>query len=181
MSKTVHSIKLQAYNSVDLDRLSYSNGDMVYDLTNGTVRLMDGITNGGKQLLRADLSNVSAGAILSVTSIIASGTISAATLVGSISSLQVTSALAYTPVSPTVLTTTLNGYVTSSSLTTTLNGYVTSSSLTTTLNGYATTSSVAFKAPLASPTFTGIVTAPTVIVGGVNIKTLAIAMGAALS
>jgi hypothetical protein len=168
MSKTVHSIKLQAYNSVDLDRLSYSNGDMVYDLTNGTVRLMDGITNGGKQLLRADLSNVSAGAILSVTSIIASGTISAATLVGSISSLQVTSALAYTPVSPTVLTTTLNGYVTSSSL-------------TTTLNGYATTSSVAFNAPLASPTFTGIVTAPTVIVGGVNIKTLAIAMGAALS
>lgn len=168
MSKTVHSIKLQAYDSVDLDRLSYSNGDMVYDLTNGTIRLMDGITNGGKQLLRADLSNVSAGAILSVTSIIASGTISAATLVGSISSLQVTSALAYTPVSPTVLTTTLNGYVTSSSL-------------TTTLNGYATKSSVAFNAPLASPTFTGIVTAPTVIVGGVNIKTLAIAMGAALS
>ena len=164
MSKTVHSIKLQAYDSVDLDRLSYSNGDMVYDLTNGTIRLMDGVNNGGKQLLRADLSNLSTSAALSVSSIVATGTITAANFSGSISSLQVTTALGFTPVNPT-----------------TLNGYVTSSSLTTTLNGYATTSSVAFKAPLASPTFTGIVTAPTVIVGGVNIKTLAIAMGAALS
>jgi plastocyanin len=50
MSKTVHSVKLQAYDSVDLDRLSYSNGDLVYDLTSGTLRLMDGISQGGRKL-----------------------------------------------------------------------------------------------------------------------------------
>ena len=44
MSKTVHSVKLQAYDSVDLDKLSYSNGDLVYDLTNSTIRLMDGLS-----------------------------------------------------------------------------------------------------------------------------------------
>ena len=177
MSKTVHSVKLQAYDSVDLDRLSYSNGDMVYDLTNGTIRLMDGVNNGGKQLLRADLSNLSTSAALSVSSIVATGTITAANFSGSISSLQVTTALGFTPVNPT----TLNGYVTSTNLTTTLNSYVTSTNLTTTLTGYATVASNALKAPLANPTFTGTVTAPTVIVGGVSIKSLAIAMGAALS
>jgi len=50
MSKTVHSVKLQAYDAVDLDRLSYSDGDIVYDSTNGTIRVMNGITSGGTQL-----------------------------------------------------------------------------------------------------------------------------------
>jgi hypothetical protein len=47
MSKTVHSVKLQAYDAVDLDRVSYSNGDVVYDVTNQTIRVMDGATAGG--------------------------------------------------------------------------------------------------------------------------------------
>jgi len=50
MSKTVHSVKLQAYDAVDLDRLSYSDGDIVYDSTNGTIRVMNGINSGGTQL-----------------------------------------------------------------------------------------------------------------------------------
>jgi len=50
MSKTVHSVKLQPYDSVDLERLSYSNGDLVYDITNNTIRLMDGISQGGRKL-----------------------------------------------------------------------------------------------------------------------------------
>jgi hypothetical protein len=50
MSKTVHSVKLQAYASVDLDRISYSGGDVVYDKTNGTLRVMDGETPGGGKL-----------------------------------------------------------------------------------------------------------------------------------
>jgi len=50
MSKTVHSVKLQAYASVDLDRISYSGGDIVYDKTNGTLRVMDGETPGGGKL-----------------------------------------------------------------------------------------------------------------------------------
>ena len=50
MSKTVHSVKLQAYASVDLDRISYSGGDVVYDKTNSTLRVMDGETPGGGKL-----------------------------------------------------------------------------------------------------------------------------------
>jgi len=71
MSKTVHSVKLQAYDSIDLNRLTYSNGDLVYDTTVGTLRIMDGINAGGKPLLRADLSNLPAGASLTVNSVIA--------------------------------------------------------------------------------------------------------------
>jgi hypothetical protein len=62
-----------------------------------------------------------------------------------------------------------------------LSSYVTSSSLTTTLNSYATNTNLALKANIASPTFTGTITAPTAIIGGVNIKSFSIAMGAALA
>jgi len=47
MSKTVHSTKLIPYDSVELDQLSFSNGDIVYDNTNATLRLMDGYNQGG--------------------------------------------------------------------------------------------------------------------------------------
>jgi hypothetical protein len=57
MSKTVHSVKLVAYNSVNLSALSYADGDVVYDNTLGTLRVMNGITPGGIPLLRADLNN----------------------------------------------------------------------------------------------------------------------------
>ena len=50
MSKIVHSVKLIPYDSVDLDRLSYTNGELVYDATNGTIRLMDGVTQGGTKI-----------------------------------------------------------------------------------------------------------------------------------
>jgi hypothetical protein len=43
-------VRLPIYDSVDLDRLSYSSGDVVYDSTNATVRLMDGETQGGFKL-----------------------------------------------------------------------------------------------------------------------------------
>lgn len=43
-------VRLPIYDSVDLDRLSYSSGDVVYDATNATVRLMDGATQGGFKL-----------------------------------------------------------------------------------------------------------------------------------
>jgi hypothetical protein len=45
-----HHIRLPAYDSIDLDRLSYSNGEIVADMTNNTVRLMDGTTPGGAKL-----------------------------------------------------------------------------------------------------------------------------------
>lgn len=57
MSTVQHSVKLVSYKSTDLDRLSYSLGDVVFDSTNTTLRIMDGENPGGVQLLRADLSN----------------------------------------------------------------------------------------------------------------------------
>ena len=50
MSITVHSVKLLAYDAVDLNKLSYSNGDVVYDNTNGTLRVMNGVSQGGISL-----------------------------------------------------------------------------------------------------------------------------------
>ena len=152
MSKTVHSVKLQAYDSVDLDRLSYSNGDLVYDLTNGTIRLMDGVSQGGRKLATQSY-------VVSLLS---------------------------TYATTTSITTALSGYATTSSLsayatTSSLSSYVTNTSLTTQLNSYATTSSLTALAPKADPTFTGTATIPKAIIGGVNIKSFSIAMGAALA
>ena len=47
MSKTVHSVKLIPYDSIELDQLSYANGDVVYDSTNATLRLMNGFSQSG--------------------------------------------------------------------------------------------------------------------------------------
>jgi len=164
MSKTVHSVKLQAYDSVDLDRLSYSNGDLVYDLTNNTIRLMDGLSQGGKKL---------------ATQLWTTGQLTNYVTTSSLTSML------NSYISTTSLTTTLSGYATTTSLTTALASTVTVASLTTTLNGYALASTVASKAPLNNPGFTGTVTAGTIVatkitVGGTDIKALALAMGAAM-
>jgi hypothetical protein len=50
MSKTQHSVKLIAYDSSDLDAVSYDNGDIVYDNTSNTLRLMNGQTAGGTKI-----------------------------------------------------------------------------------------------------------------------------------
>jgi len=71
MSKTVHSVKLIPYDSVNLNSLAYAPGELVYDYTALTVRLMDGVNLGGHSLLRADFSNASTTATLTVKSIIA--------------------------------------------------------------------------------------------------------------
>jgi hypothetical protein len=59
-------VRLPVYDSTDLSKVSYSLGDIVADRTNNTVRLMDGATPGGIQLLRADLKNATAGAGVTV-------------------------------------------------------------------------------------------------------------------
>jgi hypothetical protein len=50
MSKSAHSVKLRPYANNDLNNLSYSDGDVVYDKTNGTLRVMNGETAGGTLL-----------------------------------------------------------------------------------------------------------------------------------
>jgi hypothetical protein len=42
-----NQVRLPGYDATDLDRLSYSNGVLVNDTTNKTIRLMDGSTPGG--------------------------------------------------------------------------------------------------------------------------------------
>jgi hypothetical protein len=96
MSKTVHSVKLQAYDSVDLDRLSYSNGDLVYDLTSGTIRLMDGVSQGGKKL-----------ATQTWTTTVLNAYVTNSNLNTALSSYATTASL-----STYVITTTLNSYAT---------------------------------------------------------------------
>lgn len=47
-------VRLSQYDASDLDRLSYSSGDIVFDVTNTTARLMDGVTLGGFKLATTD-------------------------------------------------------------------------------------------------------------------------------
>jgi hypothetical protein len=43
-------VRLPVYDSIDLDRLSYALGDLVVDLTNNTLRLMNGVNQGGTSM-----------------------------------------------------------------------------------------------------------------------------------
>ena len=174
-----NSVKLIPHDSIDLDRLSYSNGDLVFDVTLGTIRLMDDSTLGGSKIATQGWVSLNYTTSVGLTSTLAN---------------YVT-----TSAQTTALSTALSGYVTSSALTTALTSYVTTSAQTTALSSYATTASLssyattaslssyatntnlALKANIASPTFSGTVTTPTAIIGGVNIKAFAIAMGAGLA
>ena len=69
MSNPVRSLRLTGNNSGSLNTVTSQNGQVFYDQTNKTLRLFDGRTKGGFQLLRADLSNItgSFGATVSAT------------------------------------------------------------------------------------------------------------------
>jgi len=157
MSKTVHSVKLFPYASVELDRLSYMNGDIVYDSTNGTIRVMNGTSQGGIKLATQTWTNNLLSSYATNTSV---NTAISTALTGYASTASLSSYLTTATASST--------YATQSSL----SSYVTTSSQT---------SALALKAPIANPVHTGTLTVPTAIIGGVNIKSLAIAMGAALA
>lgn len=58
MSNPVRSLRLTGNNSGSLSTVTAQNGEVFYDQTNKTLRLFDGRTKGGVQLLRADLSNI---------------------------------------------------------------------------------------------------------------------------
>ena len=48
MTLPVRSVRLQKYNAVQLDRMSYEDGEVFYDYVNGTLRIMDGQNPGGR-------------------------------------------------------------------------------------------------------------------------------------
>jgi hypothetical protein len=128
MTKTVHSVKLIPYDGINLDKLAYDRGELVYDLTAGTIRLMDGSSLGGVKF--ATQTYVDSKISTEVT-----GRNSA--IAGAIS----TALTGY--VTTTAQTTALASYVTTLAQTTALASYVTTASLATTLNSYATSTSLA--------------------------------------
>ena len=50
MTATVRTVKFSSRESVELDGLTYQNGELYYDQTNMTLRLMDSLTRGGTKL-----------------------------------------------------------------------------------------------------------------------------------
>ena len=50
MTLPARSLRLQKYNAVQLDRLSYEDGEVFYDDVSNTLRLMDGRTPGGRKI-----------------------------------------------------------------------------------------------------------------------------------
>ena len=175
MSKSVHSVKLIPYDSVDLDRLSYSSGDIVYDVTNGTLRLMDGVTQGGSKIASQSYVTNSLAAYATNTSVnTAISTALSTALTGYATTASLSSYATTASLSSYALTSSLSSYALTSSLS--------SYALTSSLSSYLTTSTASTTYALkASPTFSGTITAPTAVIGGVNIKTFAIVMGAALA
>jgi hypothetical protein len=107
MSQTVHSVKLIPYDAVDLNKLSYSNGDVVYDVTNNTLRVMNGSTEGGTSIATEPWVQANA--------------ITLANLNTNLSAI----------LSNYVETTTLSGYVTTGELTTALSGVASTYTLPT--------------------------------------------------
>jgi hypothetical protein len=181
MTTAQRSLRLQSYRSSELTTLTFTKGEVFYDADLKTLRIYDGVTGGGAVV--ATNSTITTALVPYSTTTQMNSAISTA-LGGYVTSTGLTTTLnsySTTTQMNSAISTALGGYVSSSSLSTTLSGYITSSSLTTTLNGYTTTAANALNAPIANPTFTGKITAPTAIVGGVNIKAFAIAMGAALA
>ena len=115
MSKSVHSVKLIPYDSVDLDRLSYTSGDLVYDATNGTIRLMDGVTQGGTKIASQTYVTNSLAAYATNTS------------VNTAISLALTGYATTASLSAYATTASLSAYATTASLST----YATTASLST--------------------------------------------------
>jgi hypothetical protein len=129
MHNTFNSVKLVGKDTVDLDRLSYTPGDIVYDKTNNTLRIMDGTNLGGTKIATQTWTSST------ITTALAPYATTA-----SVSSSISNALIPY--VTTTSLTTTLASYPTSSSLNTTLTNYETTANLATTLANYVTTSAL---------------------------------------
>ena len=129
--KSINSVKLIAHDSADLDRLSYSNGDIVYDITNATIRLMDGANLGGRKLATQPYVGTAISTAL--------GPYATTTSVGTAISTALTSYATTTSVG-TAISTALTSYA--ASVTTALSSYSTTASVTTALSSYSTTASM---------------------------------------
>ena len=57
MTLPARSLRLQKYNAVQLDRMSYEDGEVFYDDVNNTLRLMDGQNPGGQKFAMREWVN----------------------------------------------------------------------------------------------------------------------------
>lgn len=86
-------VKLPSYDAVDLNRISYSSGELVADITNNTVRLMNGITAGGTSLATQDWVNANALTVNALSSTL-SNYVQIPTLSTYVTNSQLTTAIA---------------------------------------------------------------------------------------
>jgi hypothetical protein len=63
MTAPVRSLRLTQYHSVDLDKNSFTIGEIFFDVDTFTLRIYNGQNTGGIQLLRNDLTNLKTGAL----------------------------------------------------------------------------------------------------------------------
>ena len=141
MHNTFNSVKLVAKDSGDLDRLSYSNGDVVYDITNNTLRLMNSVTLGGTKMATQPWTNtaITTALVPYVTTTALTSTLTT-TLAPYATTASVTSGLA-TKLATSEFNSTIANYATSSSVTTALLNYTNTTALTTLLTGKVNTGS----------------------------------------
>lgn len=96
MTVPQRSVRLSSYHSTILSEGAYIDGEIFYDQDLKTLRLFDGKTNGGYQLLRADLTNLQQ-AELNKSLDLGTGSLTAAKLIfdHSIANASHTGALSY--------------------------------------------------------------------------------------
>jgi len=137
MHNTFNSVKLVAKDGGDLDRLSYSNGDVVYDVTNNTLRLMNSVALGGTKMATQPWTNtaITTALVPYVTTTALSSALTTA-LSSYATTTSVTTGLA-TKLSTSTFTSTIANYATTSSVTTALSSYTTTTALTTLLSNKA--------------------------------------------
>ena len=162
MTTPHRSVRLLSKDSTELNTLTGESGEIFYDSTAGTLRLNDGATTGGTKL--ATQSFVS-NSISSQTS--SKAPIASPTFTGTVTIPAGASISGYATLASPTFTGTVSG-------------------ITATMVGLGNVTNESKSIMFTNSTFTGTTNATTVnatniTVGGQNIKSLAIAMAAALS
>jgi hypothetical protein len=193
MSKTSHAAKLIAYKSATLDSLTYAAGEIVYDADNNTLRLMNSTTFGGTKMATQPWATSTFTTPTQVTSSINTA-LTAYTNTSSLTTLLAakanTSSLATVATSgsyvdlsskPTINTLVPSQTGNIGKFLTTDSNSVSWASITASTVGLNNVTNESKATMFTNPTFTGTVSTTAITVGGQNIKSLAIAMAAALS
>ena len=167
MTTPHRSVRLLSKDSTELNTLTGESGEILYDSTFGVLRLYDGSTVGGAQI--ATQAFVSSSITTQTNS---KAPIASPTFTGTVTIPAGASIAGYAPLASPTFTGTVSG-------------------ITATMVGLGNVTNESKSTMFTDPTFTGTVSitsinattvnATNITVGGQNIKSLAIAMAAALS